>query len=389
MTFPPPRKSSGPRVIVVGAGAIGLCTALFLARAGAQATLIEADSSMSRMMAPPRSASAAAAGMLGPFSEVLHEAPGAHRRLSDLTAAGLAAWRQLVAQDAVLSRHVRFTGALLLGHDDADGARVRRAFDRACQYGAQAEWFDGLPPGLDPILFGARVRGGARLADEGVVEPLETLARLEELAVGQGASLLRERHVTHIDTSGGRVRGVVFEEGGEELADAVVFATGALAPQSLARAIPALLRLTPAKGLLGQTFPTGAPDLPDVLRTPRVYAVKDKMGYLRFGSTTQHGRTDLDEDPEALAGLFLELRRALPGQRFETATHFSAGLRALSPDHAPLIGQSGPEGCYVACGHGRNGWLLAPLTGLMIASHVLQTPALPLWAAFSPERFQT
>jgi glycine oxidase len=326
--------------------------------------------------------------MLGPFSEVLHEAPGAHRRLSELTAAGLAAWRQLAAQDPLLSRHVRFCGAVLLGHDDADAARVRRAYDRARQYGSNGEWFDALPPGLDPIVFGARVRGAALLADEGVVEPLETLARLAEMAIGEGVSILRERHVVQIDTSGGHVRGVMFEEGGQILADAVVFATGALAPPSLARSIPALLRLTPAKGILGQTFPIGAPDLPDMLRTPRIYAVKDRLGALRFGSTTQQGRTDLDEDSDALAGLFLELRRALPGQKFETARHFSAGLRALSPDHAPLVGPSGPDGCYVACGHGRNGWLLAPLTGLMIAAHVLQMPAPPLWAAFTPERFQ-
>jgi glycine oxidase len=378
---------AGLRVIVIGAGAIGLFAGLALARAGAQVTVIEADSAMVRLGGPPRAASAAAAGMLGPFSEVLHETPGAHRRLKDLAASGLQAWRAFADSDVLIKRFVRFDGALLLGHDDADGARVRRAYDRARQYGVDAEWFDGLPPDLDPIVFGARVKGAARIPGEGVVAPLETLARLEEMLVAEGGSVLRDLHVVHLETSGGFVRAVRFEEGGEMLADRVVLCPGALAPASLARAAPALLRVTPAKGLLGLTEPLSAPNLPEVIRTPRVCAVKDAFGQYRFGSITQPGCTDLDEDDDALGMLYLELRRALPGQKFAPAKHFSVGLRPLSPDHAPIIGPSGPDGCFVACGHGRNGWLLAPLTGAMIAAFVLGQELPALWAEFTPERF--
>jgi glycine oxidase len=53
-----------------------------------------------------------------------------------------------------------------------------------------------------------------------------------------------------------------------------------------------------------------------------------------------------------------------------------------------MIGPSGPDGCYVACGHSRNGWLLGPLTGQILAAQVLGEPIEDLWAAFTPDRFE-
>lgn len=387
MLLPPPRRLTGPRVVVIGAGVVGLCCALEIARSGGGVTVVDADAAPSSLDAPPRAASFAAAGMLGAFSEALHEGPGHHRRLSDLCAEGLKSWRLLAASDPELTELVRFDGALLLAHDDADAARVKRAVDRAKRHGAPHELFDGLPPDLDARMYGAKVKVSARLPGEGMAPPRPTLARLAEIAVSFGASILRGRAVAEVTTSAGKVRGVHFDDGGDLPADIVVIATGALASEALQPTTLALARLTPAKGMIGVAAAPPTFRSAETVRTPRIYFWRED-DRLFFGATTEPGRTDLDDDPEAIAALHLEARRTLPGARFDPAAQMhSVGLRPLSPDGAPLVGREGPEGCIVALGHGRNGWLLAPLTGAAVAAVAADQDPAPVWRDFGPGRF--
>lgn len=370
---------------MIGAGAIGLSCAFALARDGADVTVVDADA-----LSPattPRAASFAAAGMLAPFSEALHEGPGHHRRLAELCAAGLSAWRAIAATDPTIARAVRFPGTLLLAHDEADAARVRRACDRAAALGGDATFFEGLAPDLDARLYGARVVASARLADEGVVAPGALMAALAARLAMAGGSILRGRSVAEVVTAGGAVAGVEFDEGGGLSADVVVVATGALAPPSLRVSLPAIRRLKPAKGALGVFAAPASLQTPDMVRSPRVYLVRDG-GDIRFGATMEPGRTDLDDDPEAIEILFQELRRTLPGARLPEAKPAGAGLRPMSPDGAPMVGPAAPRGCFLAVGHGRNGWLLAPLTGDAVSAMVRGTEVAAVWSAFAPDRFR-
>lgn len=389
MSLPPPRVSSGPRVIVVGAGAVGSFCAMTLAERGAAVTLVDADARFVGGEPAPRAASAAAAGMLGAYSETLYEGASTHRLLPKLCEAGLAAWDKARAETPDLNAAVRDTGALLLAHGDADMARLMRVRDRALRADVGAIWSDALPGDLDPHLYSLRVRGALRLPMESVVDVGPMLELLHERLALLGGSILRGRAVSRLATPNGAVRGVAFEDGSGLVADAVVLATGALAASELTDAAPAFQQITPAKGVLGVVEPEQAALLQETVRTLSVYATPGRFGEIYFGSTMELGRTDLDSDLAAIDTLFAALRRALPGARFEGPPRFhAAGLRAMSPDWAPLIGPSGPPGCFVACGHGRNGWLLAPLTADMVAAQVLGAPLEDLWGAFRPDRFE-
>ncbi len=386
MSLPPSRRASGSRTIVIGAGVVGLFCALEIARGGGNVVVIDADAAPSDAHTP-RAASYAAAGMLGAFSEALQEGPRHHRRLTQLCAAGLRAWRALADTDPTLGRFVRFPGALLLAYDDADAARVRRACDRARTHDEPADFFEGLAPDLDARAFGARVKASARLPTEGVLAAEPMLAALAARAVLMGASILRGRGVVEMLADEDAVHGVALDDGGELRADRVVVATGALAPSAWRHLIPALARITPAKGMLGVARAPAAMATPEVVRSPRVYLVRDGAE-VRFGATMEPGRADLDDDPDAIAALYLELRKALPGLKFAaTARQASVGLRPMSPDGAPLVGASGPHGCIVAVGHGRNGWLLGPITGVAVAAMLRGEDAAPVWKPFGPERF--
>lgn len=358
-----------------------------LAQGGADVTVVEADCGPGGNL-PPRAASYAAAGMLGAFSEALNEGPGHHRKLSDLCAQGLAAWRDLAANDSGLARLVRFPGALLLAHDEADAARVRRACDRARTHGADWAFFEGLAPDLDARLYGARVVASARLGDEGVVAPAAMLAAFAARIAALGGSIVRGRNVVEIVTGGGAVKGVEFDEGGGLSADVVVVATGALAPTAMRAFVPVLRKLKPAKGALGAVAAPATFASPEIVRTTRLYFVREG-GEIRFGATMEPGRTDLDEDMDALAALHAELKRTVPGVRFpEAFRQAGVGLRPMTNDGAPIVGPAGPRNCYVAAGHGRNGWLLAPITGAAITAMVTGGEVAPVWSMFAPDRLK-
>lgn len=387
MSLPQPRRTSGPRIVVIGAGVVGLCCAIEIARGGGNVVVIDSDAAPASLGVAPRAASFAAAGMLGAYSEALHEGPGHHRKLSDLCAAGLKAWRSLAASDPELTELVRFDGALLLAHDEADAARVKRAADRAKRHGSRFEIYDGLPPNLDNRVYGAKVKVSARLFEEGAADTRPTLARLAEIALSFGASILRGRAVADVVSSGGKVRGVTLDDGGDIPADMVVFATGALATELLQRTARSLARITPAKGMIGIAAAPAAFDLAETVRTPRLYFWREGDEIL-IGATTELGRTDLDPDPDTLAALYLEARRTLPGARFDGGVRVHAvGLRPMSPDGAPMVGMDGPDGCIVAAGHGRNGWLLGPLTGAAVAALVRGAEPVAVWRDFGPHRF--
>jgi glycine oxidase len=362
---------------------------LALAEAGAAVTLVDAHGRAARKPARSRAASANAAGMLGAFSETLYEGPNTHRLFAKLCAAGHAAWERLLLAHPTLEDGVRDTGALLLAHADADMARVMRVRDRARHAGAAVEWCDGLPDDLDPHLYSLRVTGALRLPEERLVDPPLMLELLSDLFLQAGGSILSEREASHLAVRGGRARGVAFTDGSGLVADAVVLAPGALAPPGLVEVSPALQRLTPAKGILGVAQPDAAAEIQETIRTLSVYLAPARNGEIIFGSTMEMGRADFEPDETALQTLFQHVRRALPGARFVGAPRFHAvGVRPMSPDWAPMIGPSGPEGCFVACGHSRNGWLLGPLTGRILAAQVLGAPLEDLWTAFTPDRFE-
>jgi glycine oxidase len=66
-----------------------------------------------------------------------------------------------------------------------------------------------------------------------------------------------------------------------------------------------------------------------------------------------------------------------------------AGLRPVTPDLLPILGPD-PEAPNIiyACGHSRNGILLAPLTGDVVAAMLVGEPVLHDLSQFRPERFQ-
>jgi glycine oxidase len=360
-------------VCIIGAGIIGVTAALRLRRAGARVTLIDAGEA--------RTASLAAAGMLGACAEAMHEPAGAHLHAAALAFEAARAWDRYFQETPAFSAFRSDAGSMLAAFDEQDLPGLHRAYERAQAFGLAHAWRndgasldDKFAPALASLV----------LPHEARIEAAPMLRALVHLCEEAGVQFMRGGNVTHIARRGA-LFDVVSNHGDVLRADEVIVATGA--DNGLGACVASIARLIPAKGMLGVCAAHGAPLWPFVLRTPRLYAFAINDSEICFGATSQPGRDDLTPDSAALTPVFERLQQSAPGFTFGAARVSSVGVRPLSLDHAPLIGRDHADGPIIALGHGRNGWLLAPLTACMLEAHVFQHDIAPLWAAFQPDRF--
>jgi glycine oxidase len=119
-----------------------------------------------------------------------------------------------------------------------------------------------------------------------------------------------------------------------------------------------------------------------------LYFVPKEDGTLLVGATVETRGFDKSENPEATARMakaaaevFPELARLKPRSTWQ-------GLRPGTPDLLPVMGPMPRlDNVFVAGGHFRNGILLAPITGKLMAELLIDgKTSLPI-DAFSPARF--
>jgi glycine oxidase len=102
-------------------------------------------------------------------------------------------------------------------------------------------------------------------------------------------------------------------------------------------------------------------------------------GELVVGATTEERGWDTTVTAGGVYELLRDAHELVPGLTELALVETRAGLRPGTPDNAPLLGPTRLPGLQLATGHYRNGVLLAPLTGEVLA-HSLTTGKLPGFA---------
>ncbi|MEV4995031.1 glycine oxidase ThiO [Streptomyces niveus] len=380
-------RSSHTDVLVVGGGIIGLVTAWRAAQRGLGVTVVDPE--------PGGGAALVAAGMLAAVSELDH----GEQTLLGLNIASARLYPDFVAElESVTGQDTgyRACGTLAVALDSDDRAQLRELHALQRRSGLESEWLTGREcRRLEPMLAPG-VRGGLRVDGDHQIDPRRLAAALVTACERTGV-VFHRAWAERLRVAGDRAAGVTLAGGpdrGAELdAGQVVIAGGSLSGRLAGVPDDVVAPVRPVKGqVLRLTVPRPyAPFLSRTLRAEvrgsHIYLVPRENGELVLGATSE----ELGWDTTVTAGGVYELLRdaheLLPGITELPLTETRAGLRPTSPDNAPLLGPTALPGLHLATGHHRNGVLLTPVTGQVMAT-VLTTGELPDDARpFAPGRF--
>ncbi|ATL27108.1 glycine oxidase ThiO [Streptomyces formicae] len=382
-TPPPATPSATADVLVVGGGIIGLVTAWRAAQRGLSTAVVDP--------APGGGAAQVAAGMLAAVTELHY----GEQTLLGLNLASARRYPDFAAELTEASGHdigYRACGTLAVALDSDDRAHLRELHALQRDSGLASEWLTGREcRRLEPMLAPG-VRGGLRVDGDHQVDPRRLTAALL-VACERAGVVFHRAWAERLSVVRDRARGVVTADGTELTAGQVVLAAGSLSGRLAGVPDDVLPPVRPVKGqVLRLTVPRAyAPFLSRtvraVVRGSHVYLVPRENGELVVGATSE----ELGWDTTVTAGGVYELLRdaheLVPGITELPLTETRAGLRPGSPDNAPMLGPTRLPGLQLATGHYRNGVLLTPITGDVLA-HALVTGELPDEARpFTPRRF--
>lgn len=350
---------SGYDAVVVGGGAIGLCCAWSIARRGGQVVVLD-------RAAPPAGATRVAAGMLAPVGELAFGEPQL-LRMTLAAAARYPSFVYMLEEASGMSCGYSQQGSLHVALDRDEAAELRRIHELQRSLGLGAEWLPPrrcreLEPGLTPSFH-----GGVYAPGEGAIDPhLMTAALLEALREA-GVEVRSGAEVCDGLLEGERLTGVRTEAGEELRAEAIVLAAGAW---SAASWLPKEAQ-PPIRPVKGQILELRAVDRESpcdrIVASERVYLVPRPDGRLIVGATVEERGFDTTVTAGGVHELLREAYRLLPDVAEMELAQAMAGLRPGTPDNLPLVGPGAIDGLVLACGHHRNGILLAPITGDAVA----------------------
>ncbi len=388
------------KILVLGAGVIGVTTAYYLAREGHEVTVVD------RQHAPAEETSFANAGLVAPGHAYAWASPKAPRiLLKSLMSDGQALrlkpsadprlWsyllkflRQCTSDRARINttrklRLCRYAQQELqkvvadsgVTYDRRDGGllylyRSQASFDRGAANaqlliagGQEIEVVDRnraaeIDPALDPAKD--KIAGGLFApSDESGDARLFTLALAKVAEEKFGVSFLFSTAVHNILVEGDRIDRVV-TDAGDFTADHYVLALGCDSP-FIGRSIGLNIPLYPVKGY-SVTLPiagrNGAPKIGGV-DEDNLVAYAPMGNRLRITATAEFSGYDRTHKPSDYLAMLAAAKDLFPdGGDYEQPDYW-AGLRPMTPEGTPVLGACRYRNLTLNTGHGHMGWTMA------------------------------
>ena len=406
------------RVVVLGAGVIGVTSAYYLAKVGFEVTVIE------RQPGPALETSFANAGEISPGyaspwagPDVPLKAVGwlldRYGPLSIRPQLDPAMWRWLLAmlRNCTTARYAlnksrmvgiaeysrdclralraetgirydeRSQGTLQLFRKQSQLDAIGNDIDVLRQYKVPFEVLDRAGClRVEPGLAGARVpfAGGLRLPDDETGDCQMFTERLETIAAKLGVRFVYGTTITGLEVAGGRVTKVATDKGAF-MGDAYLVALGSFSPLML-RPLGLSLPVYPVKGYsitLPIVDPHAAPESTVMDETYKV-AITRLGDRIRVGGTAEVGDYTVRLRPGRRGALDRSVSDLFPNGGDNSRSTFWSGLRPMTPDGPPVIGPTPIANLHLNTGHGTLGWTMACGAGRVIADQIAgRSPEIP------------
>lgn len=224
---------------------------------------------------------------------------------------------------------------------------------------------------IEPALGRAQQKlvGGLRLPDDETGDCNLFTTRLAAEAVKRGVQFRYGTEIQQLHMDGSKIAGV---QCGNELlkADAYVVALGSWSTKLLSRAIR--LPVYPLKGY-SITVPIVSEDRAPVstlLDETYKIAITRFDKRIRVGGMAEIVGFDKTLDERRRKTLEMVLNDLFPGSYATTDVSFWTGLRPKTPDSTPIVGATPIPNLFLNTGHGTLGWTMACGSGQLLADIV-------------------
>lgn len=358
---------TNPRVVIIGAGIVGLMTAHHLVRKGVRDVLI-----LDR----------APALLLGASGR-----NGGGVRAQWTTAENIELAKRSIRQFAELARLTghntwfRQGGYLFLARTEEQFTNLRKAATFQNAHGVETrivtpEDARGIVPGLDA----SGVVGGAFNPTDGTLFPWPVVHGLAEHVRSHGVHILLNADVRGFQRQGSRITAVETSRGTFQ-PEHVVLAAGAHSPD-VARRLGIEIPTRPQRHeiLVTESLkPFLDPMLVDL--SNGLYASQAMRGEVVGGIGHPHIEGHSQGSSLDFATTFARaLTRLLPRLTGVNMLRQWAGSYDLTPDARPILGPvGGLDNLLVACGFTGHGFMIAPMTGQLLAELIADgKPSLPI-----------
>lgn len=397
-------------IAVVGAGVVGVATAHALAERGHDVHVFDAaadvasetSASTAGLIAPghsyawasPRAPAMLLRSLFGGATAIrvrprldadllrwgvafLRECTSTRARANTLAKLRLAQYSQRLQAELTAREDLHYAqtdrGVLYLFRTDAELGRAVQQSMLLRQHGQHQQVLDSRQlVAVEPALrhSDATFAGAIHDMTDATGDPHGFAIGLMRICERHGVQFHLGTRVVGVVTDRGRVTGLSTVNGDME-ADAVVLAAGA-ASSLISRTVGEWLPVYPAKGY------TLTAALRDPARGPAGGGIDERslVAWSRFGEQIRmsgsaefagHDRSHSDKDFAQIIAAGNEL---FPGAIDWTSARHRTGLRPMTPDGPPIIGNGGHPNLYYNTGHGHVGWTMATGSAHLLADLV-------------------
>jgi D-amino-acid dehydrogenase len=228
----------------------------------------------------------------------------------------------------------------------------------------------------------ARVEVGVLIKDQQYLTPFHYVAALARSVRDRGGEILDNTPIKGVN----RHDGILVAHGPDDdfEAEAVVLANGAWL-SSLASKHGVRTLVSGGRGY-SFTLPCTEPlKAPTYFPSARV-ALTPQGDRARLAGIMEFGSPDAAPKSERIETMVRSVRPLLQGLDWAARSDDWMGPRPLTPDGLPLVGETRTSGVFVAGGHGMWGVTLGPLTGSLLAERVATGVTPPELLALDPCR---
>jgi glycine oxidase len=366
-------------VVIVGGGVIGLAIARALALRGVkEVCLIERST-------PGTEASHAAGGMLAPQAEA-----DCRDEFFDLCSQSRDLYPNFAAallEETGIDIQLDTTGTLYLALNEHDQTEIDKRFKWQSEAGLQVERLSPtealqLEPSISSTLTSALL-----FPLDYQVDNRQLIKALVASVTKLGVKLIDNTTVSSLVVENLLLKGVQ-TNAGIIASSTVILAAGTWTSQIDAPRLITLPHIEPIRGQM-LCFTTEPQRYRHVIYSPRGYLIPRRDGRLIAGSTSEAAGFSKQVTAGGAHEILNHALEISPNVATLPITDSWSGLRPRAADGLPVLGPCVEiEGLFYATGHYRNGILLAPITGDLIAGAVVNQASSPALEHFGAARFE-